>query len=165
MIGNDDKKIIVFHGRLSSAETSGFVKNIKENFKDVVAVNYDYREGFDKCVESIDQQIKNVVYGMMVGISLGGYFARYFANQYQAELVMVNPSLTYFGEMEEDNVDISIAVILGQKDDVVDPQYAIDLYDGRARIVVVPDGDHRMKDHYPLINKEISKNLTSVFGS
>lgn len=94
--GFKDRIVLVFHG-LGSAQPNGRFKRLQAALNDqfsIVGVNYDYTD-IDKNISELDKLWKNRLIGhkvYVVGTSLGGFWADYFANKYGADkLVVVNP--------------------------------------------------------------------------
>lgn len=164
--------IIAIHGRGSSAEKSNTVATLRAFFESrygFVAPSYNsdmtkeaLEKFFDTFVESLDKERTYAV----VGCSLGGYWARYVANKLEgARLVMINPSLRYYGGdvVCNDNPDMPIFVYVASDDDVVDPKYILEseYCNGRALAIIYKDGGHRFS-HLPNVLPEMESLINIV---
>lgn len=161
--------IIVLHGRGGNGIDSTTCQKVREYLNDEVVVCPSYDSAATHSEIAFDlENFVNTVYVdkseelIFVGCSMGGYWARYLANRFNAsKLIMLNPSLNLYEEgVREDLVGLPITVFVGLKDEVVDPQYAIDLYWNRGHVMVLPEGDHRLHSQFeeilPLIKKAIN---------
>ena len=131
--------IFVLHGKNSSAETSDTVRRIKEYFRDRELVFFGKQKVFAPSYDSdashadIEKRLSAFVEEKLsmdagrsvftvVGNSLGGYWARFLANRYKADnLIMINPSLDYYGiaaSTPSDSECMGICVYLGMQDEV-----------------------------------------------
>jgi predicted esterase YcpF (UPF0227 family) len=141
------------------------------------------------------KRIINFINGMsddvtLIGVSLGGFVARYISSQCQnvERLILLNPSLNapeslrkYEGKVmdgrlvpegfseayfqmvvEKDDPDLPIYVVVSIDDDVVDPNHTLATYQNRAAMLITKGG-HRL-----LFNENVkafvSKALNTVFG-
>lgn len=146
--------IFVFHGKDSSAEKSLTVQKVKSYFEYegdfVFAPTYNSADAWldikEQLVSFVEEKIAMFPHEelVFVGCSLGGYWAKYLANRFGGKLVMMNPSLRFYGKPETDKLDLPISVLLGLDDEVVDPAFTYDFYKNRAKVMVFGDGDHRM---------------------
>lgn len=160
--------VIALHGRNSSAEKSHTVAACREYFVargyEFIAPTYDTaatREEnaafFNRFIRSLDRSKTYAV----IGCSLGGYWARYVANRLgDARLVMINPSLRFYGDDDLiDHPDLPIALWIALDDDVVPPAYALNLYAKRASIKTFDIAGHRfspLKDCLPDMESAIN---------
>jgi len=156
--------IIALHGKDSSSKKSYTIQKllIDDRLKDetVYALDYNSDDSYEKIRESLIENVEYIMKGhsdysiTFVGLSLGGFWAKHLANFYKERAVLVNPSISYYGEFEEDDVDTPLIILLGLNDEVVNPQITIDRYQNRAKLVIT-DGDHRMHEYFDEIVKEI----------
>lgn len=167
--------IIALHGRGSNGNDSTTVNAIKDYFngvEHVFAPSYDSDASHDKIARDLTTQVsEHIIKGEelhFVGVSMGGYWARYLANLFAADnLIMINPSLQlYAGDAvcNEDWADLPITVYIGLRDQVVDPNYARALYKDRADVVTFADGDHRMHNHFYEILPHIESAINTIAG-
>jgi predicted esterase YcpF (UPF0227 family) len=181
--------IILLHGFDSSAERSSSVTTLTSTLtalgETVVPVSYDYLnpEVAEKQIQAAIVEDEPLVF---IGNSLGGFWARHFANKYPtSQLIMINPSITahtnvekYVGKkdrlgnmipvdigerlkpyyVKEDHPSLSITVIVGLKDEVVPPEPTLTLYEGRAHIIVKENGEHRL----PMDNTTQQEIITAL---
>lgn len=163
-----DVTVIALHGLGSSAEKSATVAACREYFVargyEFMAPSYDTAASreenaafFGRLIRSLD---RSKSYGV-IGCSLGGYWARYIANRlWDARLVMINPSLRFYGDDElADHPELPIALWVALDDEVVPPAYALCLYAKRASIKTFDVAGHRfspLKDCLPGMESAIN---------
>lgn len=94
--GFKDKVLLLFHG-LRSAHPNGTFRRLEKALSDeysVVGVNYDYLD-VERNKRELDDLWRRYLVGhkvFVLGTSLGGFWADYFANKYGVEkMVLVNP--------------------------------------------------------------------------
>ena len=88
-------KIIYLHG-FNSDENSNTVISLKKIFNDLIGISYDYiipDLAHEKIKNTIDAVLKIDKEIILVGTSLGAFWANYFAQKYLLKCVLVNPSL------------------------------------------------------------------------
>lgn len=91
--------IFYIHGLNSSSNSEKFTK-LKKFFKneEVVGLNYDSRhlEDYDKVLNDLKSQIDKYEHHnqiLLIGTSLGGYWANQLSNFYNCKKVLLNPCL------------------------------------------------------------------------
>ena len=91
------KTILYFHGFASSSDSnkakilSSYISKISPNTKLIIP---DLDNNFKRAISQIELLIKNSNASIsFVGSSLGGYFAAYFADIYNAKAILVNPAI------------------------------------------------------------------------
>lgn len=113
--------IVVLHGFGSSAITSNTVKVISEHFPDELVLTPSYpSEHADKTAfhlkAIVDTALANNIDEaelIFIGVSLGGFWARYLANLYPGcKLVMLNPAIEAHATMQK-YVGVDIKKMLG----------------------------------------------------
>lgn len=59
----------------------------------------------------------------IIGTSLGGFYARYLANKYTKELVMINPALEFYGNEDRFHLspDVPASLIVCLDDETINP--------------------------------------------
>ena len=163
-------KLIYFPGFGGSQKSLTF-QSLLEKYNDSEAVLYD-NENANIAIEQIEKQInfptlsKNT---LIIGQSLGGFWAEHFAIKYNLNLILINPSLNphlslkkynlstekldaYKSYKSNDFVKSQITIILSKNDTTVDPKPVIEKYNDIAKFKLV-DGDHNFKDYNTLINE------------
>jgi len=165
-------KILFLHGKESSPETSSSASAVKEYFKDYEVLVPDYmpRTSTHAEIEAFlkSYYAENVKEDdcSLIGISLGGYWALNMTNFTPATtVIMLNPSLRYYGEPPVVSADVGGHMILNMDDDVVDNEWNLKTYNARFKIDTFPSGGHRMtnmSEVLPLIEDTIE--LLAVWG-
>ena len=91
------KTILYFHGFASSSDSNkakiirSYISKISSNTKIIIP---DLNNNFQKAISQIELLIKNNDKPIsFIGSSLGGYFAAYFADIYNAKAILVNPAI------------------------------------------------------------------------
>lgn len=171
-------KIIYLHGFNSTGNT-GTASYLKAKYNDsFLAPDYDYINA-----DNAESMLDNIVAAMvknhaviMVGKSLGCFWANYFAEKYQLKCILINPGLQphlslskYIGENRNFNNGVlnvltkeQVAtyskyqkpdsellykhILLGQKDDIIDPAYCLAVMNTHF-IECFPDLDHYFNDY------------------
>jgi predicted esterase YcpF (UPF0227 family) len=185
----DKTNILYLHGFNSSGATgtSAFLRSLFQT--SFYAPDYDYIDP-RKAEEMLDKIVLALLSQgtlLMVGKSLGGLWANYFAEKYQLKCILVNPGLQphisllkYLGTNRNFNnekithldVDQVLAyekfqhmnsislykhILLGAKDDVIDPAYCLSIMK-EHEIDVFPELDHYFND-YNAIASAIKKAI------
>ncbi len=116
-------KILFLHG-LESNNQSSKVSCMKRYGHQVYAPNMNYFDNKQLFQETLD---KVLVYKpeLLVGSSMGGYFAYHLGTHYKTNLILLNPALpnrSFDPPILPDGVEKSnIWALIGKNDDVVDP--------------------------------------------
>lgn len=179
--------LVYIHGLNSSSQSDKFYV-LKDMFKDdkVVAIDYDSSD-LDNAIDSITYQIKNLESDdlVLVGSSLGGFFARYLADKLECKCILINPAIEaeqlheldpnqkIFGSNKEyvltketiDNLvqfnsntypKNGVLLLLDQGDDLIDYRLAVNKYNMSAMIFTFSGGSHRF-DHLEESRNEIER--------
>lgn len=155
--------VLYFHGYGSSPRTDK-VTDLKKVFVDVRAPQVpllyeDAERELSAYVEEVLAERRDVI---IVGTSLGGYWAGAVGAKYNIPAVLVNPatdperSLSQFNDSMLSSVELSKfpratasssarIVLLAEDDDIINPQAALDLFSGNAKVVRYQDGGHRFQ--------------------
>lgn len=178
-------KYLIIHGYGSTPENSTSVNVFKEIIStydenaEIITPTYDVNDIKASTSRIVDMADDHTV---VIGISLGGFIARYVAMMCNAyKLILVNPSIHAYENLKkydelsdrvcdsfkelfvvDDNPTIGILVMLAMNDDVVDPYVTYEKYKDRA-LVVLSDGGHRMTT-LPTLYPHIEKFLNTVCG-
>jgi len=96
--------IIYLHGFNSSgASTKGQL--LREQLQDIPVLtptyHYDPQRAIDMLQTLISETLKLDEHLMLVGSSLGGYYAQYLADQYSLKQVLINPALMPLATLED----------------------------------------------------------------
>lgn len=177
-------KLIYLHG-FNSSENSETVLDLKKNYgNDLISISYDYVNA-DNGYNQINNLIENVLKSdqdlILVGSSLGGFWANYFAQKYDLKSVLINPAikpsqslLKYTGkiknyttgeefvfngvnaiEYKKYEVPVKIGnlryIIIGKNDYVLNPNETIKHYFG-AGLTILTNWGHRVENMQFLTN-------------
>ena len=170
-------KVIYLHG-FNSDGNSKTVKNLRKKIPDLISVSYDYilaEKAYEKIKVTIEETIKENADIILMGTSLGAFWANYFNQKFGLKSILVNPSLypwislvkymglnKNFNSGEEriltaENVaaykkyETEIiqgyhrVVVLGTKDDVIDYRETEQVFKGKAEIILLNEG-HRIEN-------------------
>jgi hypothetical protein len=155
-------KIIYFHG-YGSSPNSDKVKLLKQRF-DVIApsIPIKHDEAFQHLIEFVQPYADPSV--VLVGTSLGGYWAGRMSNYFILPAVLINPScfpadtLTRYQNehlTEEERLKYrpleftstaTRSVLLARDDDVIDYRIAEKVLSDRCNVKLFESGGHRFND-------------------
>ena len=141
-------KIIYLHG-FNSDENSNTVISLKKIFNDLTGISYDYiipDLAHEKIKNTIDAVLKIDKEIILVGTSLGAFWANYFAQKYLLKCVLVNPSLYPWVSLTRcigvnKNFNTGVDRILTESDVTAYKKYEMPIIDGIIRIVVLGIND------------------------
>jgi len=164
-------KAIFLHGMLSTPSTSTSARVIKEFLtqKEVEVIVPDYKpqtRSYDEINAFLTKEVKDCVDTedevMLIGISLGGYWAFKMANDFGrvGHCILINPSLNYYGKPVHDKGDVPLTIITNADDDVVDNRETMEKFKNRAYCVEFASGGHRpsnMNQILPIIEECLYK--------
>lgn len=162
--------IVYIHGFGSTAATSSTCQSLQDWFPgdEVVCLDYDYMNPHQSA-EDLLEEIEDIGHeniDLVVGSSLGGFWARYVANEYNIPLMMINPSLDparnlrkrglyteaalqnfedYY--IENDAYGLPITIVLGMSDTVCNPNITFDKYKDRAKIFTLVNEGHQIRSN------------------
>lgn len=159
---------------------------MKDNFENVVAVDYD-SSNLSEAIDQIEEQIKDLKDGelVFVGSSLGGYFARFLAEKYHSKSILINPStdvnqlrglnkkqIIFHSnkkyKLKEKAINslvkystnycskFGILILLDEGDNVIDFKDTYNKYRNSALIFTFSNGSHRF-DHMKEAKREIDQ--------
>tara|TARA_B100001287_G_scaffold257780_1_gene243654 strand:- start:3430 stop:3900 length:471 start_codon:yes stop_codon:yes gene_type:complete len=138
-------KIFYLHG-LESTNNSSKVDLMRSLGHDVHAEYMDYRKVLDLYEKTLNS-IKDFKPFMIVGSSMGGYFAYHLGTHYKTNLILLNPALpnrTFDPPILPDGIEKSkIWALLGENDDVVDPVANEEILKRVGAKVQIGDHEHR----------------------
>jgi predicted esterase YcpF (UPF0227 family) len=155
MMDNAGMKIIYFHGWNSSGNSDKV--NALKRHCEVFAPKIAF-ESFQETHDSLFAHSKSIVdfYGsdevVLIGSSLGGYWAEHIGPKLGVNTLLVNPSTRPKETLKLDYPDLAPkgfgyrTILLTQDDEVLDHTIARDLYQGIGRVVVYEKGGHRFAD-------------------
>ena len=154
-------KIFYLHG-LESTNQSSKVDFMRSLGHDVHAEYMDYRKVLDLYKKTLNS-IKDFRPDMMVGSSMGGYFAYHLGTHYKTNLLLLNPALpnrSFDPTILPDGIEKSkMWALIGKNDDLVDPVANEKILKGAGAVVSIGDHEHRTPTvvFEPFFNKVISE--------
>jgi predicted esterase YcpF (UPF0227 family) len=157
--------VIYFHGMGSSGTTSEKAAFLRKYY---TVYAPDIPMGYYQAMEHLLSFVKDVLIAhrlqnvVLVGSSLGGYWASRMADCFRLPCVLINPScnpgprLPAYGYAEESKDyaplapiadDLSRIVLLSTNDEVLDYTEAYKVFDQCASVRLFADGGHRFENH------------------
>jgi predicted esterase YcpF (UPF0227 family) len=165
-------KIIYIPG-FGGNQNSETFKKISLKYTETIFINYDNKNAGNAYIQ-IEKQIKNKIPNdfLIIGQSLGGFWAEYFALKYGFKLILINPSLKPFESLKkydltleelksyrkfitQEQIKSEIAIILSKNDTIVNPKPVIEKYKDLVEIQYI-EGDHKLTE-FEKIFAEIEK--------
>jgi len=121
----ENTRIAFFHG-LESQAVSDKTAYLNENFNNVYAPPMDYKD--PALFTQVLAQVRSKRIDLLIGSSMGGYFAYCISTLTGIPTIQFNPAIT--GRSMEPKVSFGKAasnhiVVLGKNDDVIDPHNTI----------------------------------------
>jgi hypothetical protein len=176
--------ILYFHGYNSDGkETSekifDGVKNVYPD-SEIKIISYSKFENADESYAEIHEQVRPYVGEdvLLVGSSLGGFWANYFATQYALRVVLINPCCSPSHSAKEifdysadsyrkyeylcPSKILARYVVLGMKDTVTNPAETKHYFDGVTEFYADTNEGHRFKD-FSLINSVIIQAMSYYY--
>lgn len=170
-------KLIYLHGFNSDAN-SNTVTELRKQFPDIITLSYNYENaeiGYNDIYNLIKQTYKNDPDIILLGTSLGGFWANFFGQKFDLKAIIVNPVikpsvslLKYVGVIKnystgkESDFKTSNAesykkfetktesgyfryIVLGKNDKVLDYKDAEKYFKDKGKIIFTND-EHRISD-------------------
>lgn len=178
-----------FHGSAESPKVSSMRKHFEPKGVKVFAPSYDDHDAHKSqthLLSFVSNVMKDHPHTLVVGCSLGGFWAHYISNQLKLPSLLLNPAMKpwktldryvgvehvgksgftkqhvkAFGDFNFKNARHHIvheprAVLLELGDDVLDPHETAKDFNGHAQVKVLPGGSHRF-DNFHEMNKSIEE--------
>ena len=126
----------------------------------------DYKNVLDLFAKTLDSII-DFDPDLIVGSSMGGYFAYHLGTHYKTNLLLLNPALpnrTFDPPILPDGIEKSkIWALLGENDDVVDPVANQKILKRAGAVVKIGDHEHRtpplvFKPYFNFVLENIHKS-------
>ena len=161
-------KMYLIHGKNSNKNSytlNNFLK-VTENI-DVQFVEYDSSLSFKDIYNIIDSQLQDITEDdIIVGHSLGGYFALIFSSKYNTKKILINPSLHPKGypELRSEVKSFNRAglCLTSSEDEVLKNNYEVCKKELKYIQVIDTKEKHRISDfsrYQKLINELIGEYL------
>ena len=135
----------------TKSDTAKKLNEIQHKYgSNVIELNYNPDLPWHSLLQMEDQVVESEAHPIIVASSLGGWFAERLQRRVPCDLILWNPSLhpdlTKYGMPVKydaiESVDRSTprTVFLGELDDVVNMDYAHNIYKNKARINILKEG-------------------------
>ena len=155
-------KIVFLHG-LESSNKSSKVLLMRDLGFEVMAPKMDYRDNpilFEKTLDLV----RGYQPQLIVGSSMGGYFAFHLGTHYKTNLLLLNPALpirTIEPLISTDgSVKSKIWALVGVNDDIVPPNENISILERAG--AKVSTGNHAHRTHRIVFEKFLRKVLLEI---
>tara|TARA_Y100000389_G_scaffold102171_1_gene98999 strand:+ start:1117 stop:1620 length:504 start_codon:yes stop_codon:yes gene_type:complete len=144
------QKVVYLHG-LESPQGGPKVDYLSSKFT-VYAPKMDYFDNPENIFNDQLKLIKEFNPDLIIGSSMGGYFSDRIGSHIGCDLLLFNPGTIKADEFDKEygiktkkgNLKCNTKVVLGIKDDVVDPGLSKEHYDNKAKIHLHPFLGHRI---------------------
>ena len=165
-------KIIYFAG-FGGKINSFTLSNLSEKYPSAKFVVYD-NENPKIAYEQIQKQLKNIIseQSLIIGQSLGGFWAEIFGIKYGVKTILINPSIepnislkkydlssenleNYLKFKENKSLSEKFSIILSSRDEVVDKKPVLEKYNGKTKFIYI-DENHQIENLEPIF-EEIKK--------
>ena len=155
-------KILFLHG-LQSNNKSSKVSHMIDEGHEVMAPNMNYFDNEHLYQETLDK-LMEFEPELIVGSSMGGYFAYHLGTHYKTNLLLLNPALpnrTFDPPILPDGKEKSkIWALVGENDDVVDPLANEEILKRAGAKVQIGNHEHRTpKEVFEEYFKEVIPTL------
>ena len=132
-------KVLYLHG-LESKPTGPKMKYLKDRFESFYAPEIDYEE--PETYEEILDLCITEEFDMIIGSSMGGYFAHAIGTTLGTPVIMFNPALhsrsfNPYGVINGGK-DIDGYCVLGMDDTVIDPHKTAEMLESAPRLAIMP---------------------------
>ena len=139
------KRIVFIHG-LESSNKSSKVDWMKSKGFDVLAPSMDYTTN-DSLFSQTLEKVLEVQPHLIVGSSMGGYFASHIGTHYPSTLLLLNPALisrSFQPVILPDGLEKSkIWALLGEQDDLISPIENFKILQNRGATIRMGKHGHR----------------------
>ena len=166
---NNKSKLFYIHG-LNSSPKKDIPESLLEKF-DIIAPKIDYKNDKD-IFEDIYHQIEMYAPDAIIGHSLGGYLAFYLSNNFKIPALLFMPAfgdkdIEKFCPVPKEIKNLSQfenqMVVLGNKDDVIDNNKALNVFkQNKEKIVVLKNVGHDVQKS--AFEKYVELFLEKKFG-
>lgn len=152
-------KIAYLHGLLSNniGEKNEWLRTISKEVYDPLIKYMDEEKPFER----VYNEVKKFQPDVIIGSSMGGYFAYEIGRRLDIPTLLFNPALhsrsvqpDMTGEYEEVKFKPRTHLILGEKDDLIDPQKTIEMIEDYITYEVL---DHAHRTSFKLFKDSISE--------
>jgi len=144
------KKVVYLHG-LESCQGGEKVDYLASKYF-VYAPSMNYLENPKKIFEEQLEIIKDFSPDLIIGSSMGGYFADRIASHIGCDILLFNPGTVKADELKKEygiktikgDKEHKTTVVIGYEDDVVDPVKSLKHYHEKAELHVFENLGHRI---------------------
>ncbi len=177
--------IFYIHGFGSSSDSTkgNYIRDLcKELNINFIGIDYDTSADYVTVMEQIVEQMKPhlsfpIETGLMIGSSLGGYWAIKLANRFIMPCLLLNPSLNpreslkKYEAINKNNVssykDSSVpnygcVALFESGDEVIDYRDALEELKDHGRMVIIPGGSHQFENLHIIRDEIIRINNSGI---
>ena len=154
--------VVYFHGWKSNNQSEK-IKALSEKYEVIApSIPEDFKEAHLAIKHFIDSRRDDWNRMILVGTSLGGYWANRFSNRLGMPAILINPSCIPSVTIGVDYPDLFATssgpkiVLLARDDDVIDPTIADNMLRDYSQIVWFDDGGHQF-NRIDIISKYIDE--------
>ena len=145
------RKVVYLHG-LESSINCKKVKYLRKLGFNVLNPSMDYYD--KKCFIDVQYQIQEFQPDLIIGSSMGGWFAYLYGKYFETPVVLLNPALhsrSFEPDVDQWGCELhsKIHLITGRNDDIIDPLKTVKLlnysdpYDFNPNNHIIGDWGHR----------------------
>lgn len=148
--------IFFLHGKMSTPETSQTAKAVREYFEALGHTVYvpDYGPQYTayeyirpSLINYIADRISVTEKTVIIGISLGGFWALEMANAFAtASCILLNPALHYYERPVVAREGLPLSIFLNMDDEILPSERMFNEMKYRAMVRTYPVGGHRMNN-------------------
>lgn len=182
-------KLIYLHG-FNSDGNSGTAQKLRGAYPWLISPSYNYvkpKIAFEEIKKVIEETLKADTNIVIIGTSLGGFWANYFGQKYNVKAMLINPTihpsislLKYLGENENFNTAKKVmfkkedadsykefevepipgvfrTLVLGTRDNIIDYKLTEKYFKDKAKIFFIDEG-HQIEN----IEKILSPLLQTI---
>ena len=159
------KRIFFIHG-LESSNKSSKVDLMRSKRFDVVAPSMDYTTNEDLFSQTLEKVLEFQPH-LIVGSSMGGYFASHIGTHYPTTLLLLNPALisrSFEPKIVQDGKEKSeVWALLGEQDDLISPIQNFEILQNIGATIRIGKHGHRTPiEAFSGVFEEVIKNISNT---
>jgi len=159
------KKILYLHGLESQQGGKKEAFLSLNNFVWAPEVDYYKKDALWNLIQKVEKFKPDLI----IGSSMGGYFAENIAKMTNIEVLLLNPAHSwdvqegYYIRVRSRKIGYKRTIVLGLQDDIVDPLITKKMFNGRANIIELEGIGHRIPflNFVDIYNKYLLNEVTT----